>query len=62
MVIRDKANMEQYHLVELFELKANIGEVTMLGGHNNLEYFASENKKYLAKWRIFGVDPLLGLE
>lgn len=60
--IGDKADMGQFLLAELFELKVKISEVIMLGGHNNSMHLAVENQTYLTKSRLFRDDPLFGLE
>ena len=59
MIIGDKADIERFHSAKLFELKAEI----MPGGHNNCStHSAAENKKYFAKFKIFGENSLFGLE
>ncbi|KAM1618953.1 hypothetical protein FF1_017745 [Malus domestica] len=62
MVIGDKADIEISHSAKLFELKAEIGEIIMPGGHNNCStHSAAESGKYFAKSKIFGENFLFGL-
>lgn len=62
MVVGSFADTKRSRLAELFKLKAKIGNMIMLGVYNSSTNLAAENKKYLAKSRIFGDDPLLGLK
>ena len=63
MVIGDKADMEKSCSVKLFELKAEIGEINMSGGHKYYSaHLAAENKKYFAMSNVFGENSLFGLE
>ena len=55
MIIGDKADMEKSHSAKLFKLKAEIGEIIMLGGLNNCSMRSvAKCEKYLAKSNIFG--------
>lgn len=62
MVVGSFAIMKRSRLAKLFKLKAKIGNMIMLGVYNSSTHLVAENKKYLAESRIFGDDPLLGLE
>ncbi|KAM2933903.1 hypothetical protein FF1_041788 [Malus domestica] len=62
MIIGDKADMEKSRSAKLLELKAEIGEIIMPGGHNNCStHSAAENEKYFIKLKIFGENSLFGL-
>ena len=63
MIIGDKADIKKSHSAKLFELKAEIGDIIMPGGHNNcLTHSAVENEKYFSESEIFGENSLFGLE
>ena len=63
MIIGDKADMEKSRSAKLFELKAEIGEIIMPGGHNNCStHLTVENKKYFVTLKIFGEIFSFGLK
>ena len=63
MIIGDKAEIKKSHSAKLFELKAEIGEIIMHGGHNNCStHSAVENEKYFSKSEIFGENSSFGLK
>ena len=62
MIIGDEADMEKSRSAKLFELKAEIGEIIMPGGHNNCSTHSATDNKFFAKLKIFGENPLFGRE
>ena len=61
MIIGDTANMEKSNLAKLFELKAEINEVIMHGGHNNCSTHSTADEKYFTRSKIFGGHFLFDL-
>ncbi|KAM2255754.1 hypothetical protein ACFXTI_046187 [Malus domestica] len=53
IIIGDKADMEKFRSATLFELKAEIGEIIMSGGHNNCSTHSAADKKSLQAEHIW---------